>query len=269
MAPSPNSNNKRYRSIHRSNEKRQSTFNTRHRKLTSNKKIVINEKTESPDMQRTLALSPDNASESKDLYAKAIVKKESFGLTPTGSSKGSRHTRQKTHGVTLNKTPQIGSPKVGTGLAEKNKSGGKGTPPVKKLSMLSYQEETTIAPSVALGASGVKSAIRQHFTDSPIFGSGKKVDLKLSKQQDFNKTMVDTFTPCSWKTGQSSLEARAKNQPTHIERQSANLADFELTQEQPRKILKAKRTTTGSNEEVHKLSHCKDPSTKASTDKQS
>ena len=68
MAPSPNSNSKRYRSIQRSNDKKQSTFNTRHRKLTSNKKIIITERSDRRDAQRNLAISPKNVSETNDLH---------------------------------------------------------------------------------------------------------------------------------------------------------------------------------------------------------
>ena len=87
--------------------------------------------------------------------------------------------------------------------------------------MLSCQEETTMAPIH-------KSAVRQHETNSPIFSSGLKVDLRASRQQEFTKTMVDTFTPCSWKTGQSSLDVRMQNQPVPTDLKNTKLAETEL-----------------------------------------
>ena len=118
--------------------------------------------------------------------------------------------------------------------------------------MLSYQEETTMAPTH-------KSAMRQHEANSPICSSGFKVDMRTSRQQDFTKTMVDTFTPCSWNTGKSSLDVRAQNQPVPIDLKNTKLAEIELGQEQARRILKAKRAITGSKEEACQQTLSSDP----------
>ena len=109
--------------------------------------------------------------------------------------------------------------------------------------MLSYQEETTMAPTH-------KSAMRQHEANSPICSSGLKVDMRASRQQDFTKTMVETFTPCSWNTGKSSLDVRAQNQPVPTDLKNTKLAEIELSQNLSRRILKAKRAITVSKEEA-------------------
>ena len=83
-----------------------------------------------------------------------MVKKESSSQTPNKASKISHLSRKKTHGITLNREP-FESPKVVGGLTEKHIMVGKGMPPVRKLSMLSYQEEATIVSSATPGGNSV------------------------------------------------------------------------------------------------------------------
>ena len=54
----------------------------------------------------------------------------------------------------MNREP-FESPKVVGGLTEKHIMVGKGMPPVRKLSMLSYQEEATIVSSATPGGNSV------------------------------------------------------------------------------------------------------------------
>ena len=103
-----------------------------------------------------------------------------------------------------------------------------------------------MAPGIAQDCSGVKSTMRKQFRDSPLFGNGKDIELR-NMQQYFTATAVDTFTPCSWKTGQSSLNMREKNQPTSRNLGQEKLAKTELESDKSRKILKAKRTSLAEN----------------------
>ena len=89
--------------------------------------------------------------------------------------------------------------------------------------MISYQEETTVSPGRKLECSDVKPVIKKPFTDSPIYGAGKKVDLRANKQQDLNKTMVESFTSSAWKIGQDSPYRRGQNQSTQITIKNAKL----------------------------------------------
>ena len=69
------------------------------------------------------------------------------------------------------------------------------------------------------------------FQDSPTY-KGMKANINLrtkldqERSADMTRSTIDTFTPNSWKTGQSSLDAQKKNMTAQLELKASKQEDY-------------------------------------------
>ena len=70
---------------------------------------------------------------------------------------------------------------------------------------------------------------------------------------DLSRSTIDTFTPNSWKTGQSSMDAKKANESPQSNFASMNSEELN-SEVQPRRILKAQRASLAQTGKVYQLS---------------